>query len=104
MVCGRVKLPLQCIPSRHVCDPVGFHIAFFKDEFTMISSGTRIVRNTVWHLPIAFTHQMALQAEKNPAAGPMVKSFYRYSEQELRAELSARLAKLCNYSGKLSRR
>jgi hypothetical protein len=92
------------MPFWHVCDPVGFHIAFFKDEFAMISSGTRLVRNTVWHLPIAFSHQMASQTEKILAAETTAKSFYRQSEQDLRAELSARLAKLCNYSGKSSRR
>jgi len=92
-------MPLLCVPFGHVCDPVDFHILFSK-IFTMISSATRLVRNTVWHLPLICSPrpQQALPA------GRIDTGFYRQSEQELRAELSARLAKLCNYSGKSARR
>jgi hypothetical protein len=66
----------------------------------MISSGTRLVRNTVWHLPLICSPQpqQVLPVER------ITTSVYRQSEQDLRAELSARLAKLCNYSGKSPRR
>ena len=66
----------------------------------MISSGTRLVRNTVWHLPLICSPQpqQFLPVER------ITTSVYRQSEQDLRAELSARLAKLCNYSGKSPRR
>lgn len=70
----------------------------------MISSGTRIVRNTVWQLPVICSAFTQSSSEKSVPAERIATTFYRQSEQELRAELSARLAKLCNYSGKSSRR
>lgn len=103
LLSNRVLMHLLCMPFRHFCDPVYFHIDF-KDEHAMISSGTRVVRNTFWQLPSVFSPIPYAKPEKRVSVEPVCHPYYHQSEQEFRAELSARLAKVCNYSGKSSRR
>lgn len=71
----------------------------------MMSSSMRVVRNTVWQLqPVFVPNSRALSGERPAAREPVAYSPLRQTEQDLRAELSKRLSRLCNYSGKSPRR
>lgn len=71
----------------------------------MMTSSSRVVRNTVWQLQPAFHSNIRDSHDARSVTRDTVAlSPFRQTEQELRAELSKRLAKLCNYSGKSPRR
>lgn len=71
----------------------------------MISGGTRVVRNTIWSyqpvMAVPSRHETAISLLQPIGFTAMSREA---EDRQLRAALSARLSKLCNYSGKTARR
>jgi hypothetical protein len=70
----------------------------------MITGSTRVIPNTVWKLDHA-GNDWSNFYDRMPAPAKMSgMCMTELDERALRAQLSERLAKLCNYSGKLAQR